>query len=883
MPGTDSAPPYPEHWEADVVLTDGATAHLRPIRPDDADGLRRLHSRLSPETIYFRFFAPLPKLPDKDVARFTEVDHIDRIALVAEVGDEIVGVVRYDRVTPTDAEVAFSIEDAHQGRGLGSVFLEHVAAAARERGVQRFIATVLPSNRRMLGVFRDAGYVVKAEFEDGVVELSFDLAPTETSIAVMVAREHRAEARSIERLLRPGSVAVVGASRERRTIGQTVLRHLLDAGFTGPVYAVNRSADAVVGGPAYASVSEVPGPVDLAVVAVPVDEILPVVADCAAKGVLGLVVMSSGFAEQGEDGALRQLRLVRAARANGMRVVGPSSFGLLNTDPAVRLNASLSPQVPDRGRIGFFSQSGALGIALLANVVDRGLGLSTFVSAGTRADVSGNDLLQYWEDDPATDVVLLYLESLGNPRKFGRLARRVGRVKPVVVVRSGRSLRGGPAGVRRSRPSTLPLAAVDAMFQQAGVVRAETIHQMFDVAALFAHQPLPAGRRVAVVGNSDSLGVLAADACLEAGLAVVGDPVDLGTEATAAEYARALGQVFADPDVDSVVAVFIPPLETADEDVARVLAAQAHGSPKTVVSTFLGMRGVPAQLAAPGGAGSVPSYPTPEDAVRALALAVSYAEWRASPAGTPVRPDGVDLRRAHALVGSVLQEAPDGRDLRDDETAELLACVGVAVEPVRAVSAVDEAVAAAAELGYPVVLKSRAPHLQHRAELGGVRLDLADEEDLRTAWASLAATVGPGDLVVQRMVPPGVACVAGSTEDPLFGPVVWFGVGGVASELFDDTAYRAAPLTDVDAAEMVRTVRAAPLLLGHRGSAPVDLAALEDLLVRVSTLADALPEVAELELQPVLAAAAGRTVLVASARLSPPLVRVDRGPRALSG
>jgi acyl-CoA synthetase (NDP forming) len=421
------------------------------------------------------------------------------------------------------------------------------------------------------------------------------------------------------------------------------------------------------------------------------------------------------------------------------------------------------------------------------------------------------------------------------------------------------------------------------MFQQAGVVRAETIHQMFDVAALLAHQPLPAGRRVAVVGNSDSLGVLAADACLEAGLAVVGDPVDLGTEATAAEYARALGQVFADPDVDSVVAVFIPPLETADEDVAQVLAAQAHGSAKTVVSTFLGMRGVPAQLAAPGGAGSVPSYPTPEDAVRALALAVSYAEWRARPAGTPVRPDGVDLPRAHGLVGSVLQEAPDGRDLRDDETAELLACVGVAVEPVRAVSGVDEAVAAAAELGYPVALKSRAPHLQHRAELGGVRLGLADEEDLRTAWASLAATVGPSDLVVQRMVPPGVACVAGSTEDPLFGPVVWFGVGGVASELFDDTAYRAAPLTDVDAAEMVRTVRAAPLLLGHRGSAPVDLAALEDLLLRVSTLTDALPEVAELELQPVLAAAAGRTVLAASARLSPPLVRVDRGPRALSG
>jgi succinyl-CoA synthetase alpha subunit/RimJ/RimL family protein N-acetyltransferase len=425
---------YPAHWEADVVLRDGGTAHLRPILPTDADRLRRFYDRLSDETIYNRFFSLYRNISDRDVERFTVVDHHDRAALIATIGTEMIGVVRYERTGPDEAEVAFNIEDAHQGRGLGSVFLEHIAAAARERGISRFVADVLPTNRAMLRVFSDAGYVVDQGFDDGVVRLSFALEPTEDSLAVTYAREHRAEASSVRLLLQPASVAVVGAGRTEQSVGHVVLRHVLDAGFTGPVHVVNNRADEVAGLPSYRSVRDVPGPVDLAIVAVPADAVEEVVADCAAKGVRGLVVMATGFAETGPEGVERQRRLVALARGSGMRVLGPSSFGVINTDPGVSLNASLSPLVPPRGALGFFSQSGALGVALLDNAVRRGLGLSTFVSAGNRVDVSGNDLMQFWEEDEGTEAVMLYLESLGNPRKFSRIARRLARQKPVVGV-----------------------------------------------------------------------------------------------------------------------------------------------------------------------------------------------------------------------------------------------------------------------------------------------------------------------------------------------------------------------------------------------------------------------------------------------------------------
>ena len=871
----DSGPPaYPAHWEADVVLRDGGTAHIRPIRPDDAEQLARFHHRLSEETIYFRFFSLVRELSEQDLTRFTVLDYVDRVALVATVADQVIGVVRYERIDAEQAEVAFNIEDAHQGRGLGSVFLEHIAAAARERGISRFVADVLPNNHKMLRVFEDAGYVVAQALDDGVVRLSFDLEPTEDSLAVTYAREHRAEARSVERLLRPRSVAVVGASRGGRSVGSVVLRHIIDGGFQGAVYAVNPHTDRVGDVACYPTVAAVPGDVDLVVVAVPAAAVDTVVEDCAVKGVLGLVVMTSGFAETGADeDREHQRRLVSLARGSGMRVVGPSSFGIINADAAVVLNATLAPRLPPAGRVGVFAQSGALGVALLDNVVARGLGLSSFVSAGNRVDVSGNDLMQFWEEDEGTDAVLLYLESLGNPRKFSRIARRLARRKPVVVVKSGRVSGRPPIGhlVRQTRA---PAAALDALFRQAGVIRVPTIHQLFDVGQLVAHQPLPAGPRVAVVGNSEALGRLAVEACDGAGLLVTRAPEIVPGDVSLEELAGALGTVVGDDRVDAVVAVFIPTLRTPYAEVAVSVADLCRHAGKTVVSSFLGIAEVPRGL---------PSYPTPEDAVRALADVTTYARWRDRPEGHSVCPSGLDVRAARATVAELLADR-DEVSLDHDGLTRLLGCYGIELWDLRATTTREAAAGAAAAIGYPVALKTLAPHLRHRSDLGGVRLDIADEAELLGAFDAMRVRLGAGSeqhFAVQRMAPPGVACVVGTLEDPLLGPVVSFGLGGVATELLDDTAYAIPPLTDTDLAGLVRSVGAAPLLFGHRGTDPVDVRALEDVVARLARLADDVPEVAEISLNPVLVGVAGVSVLTAHGRLARPEVRSDRGPRSL--
>ena len=882
-PGQGAGVAYPGHWEADVVLRDGGVAHVRPIRPQDAPAVHAFHDAQSAESVYLRFFAPLPHLSDKDVARFTQVDYVNRVGLVATLGDDIVGIARYDRVEGTSAEVAFNISDGHQGRGLGSVLLEHLTVAARERGITRFVAEVLPQNRKMMGVFTDAGYEVTHGYEDGVISLAFDISPTENSARVRESREHRAESRSMRGLLNPRSVVVVGASREPDSIGHRLLHNILAGGFTGAVHAVNHDAFEVQGVPSHARVTDAPGPIDLAVVAVPADAVEDVVRDCAAAGVHGLVVVSGGFAETGEPGRRRQDELVRLARANGMRVVGPNSFGVVNNDPLVRLNASLAPSLPPAGRFGLFSQSGALGIAVLDSAARRSLGVSSFVSAGNRADVSGNDVMQYWLDDTSTDAVGLYLESMGNPRKFSRIARRLARAKPVIVVKSGVSSFGVPPG-HAVRASRLPREALDEMLRQSGVIRVENVHQLFDVAQLVVHQPLPAGPRVAVVTNSDALGALAADACTSWGLEVVHGPVAVPSAATAPQFRDALTLAFADPDVDSVVVGFIPPLVTLDTDVAGAVAEVAGASEKTCVATFLGMHGLTDALSS--GARTVPAYPTPEDSVRALVSATRYSQWRQRDRGGRVAPGPIYRDAAHAVVAAATPFGPDGAWLSNQQSAALLAAYGIELWPSFAVRTADEAVAAAARVGYPVVLKATAESLRHRADLGAVRLDIVREDQLREAFAEMherLQALGADVFAVQAMAPPGLACVVRSTEDPLFGPVVEFGVGGPPTELLGDVARRFPPLREGDVADLVRSVRAAPLLFGHRGAAPVDVDSLEDLIARLSVLADELPQVAYLELNPVVVSTRGLAVLDAGIRLAEPPGRTDTDQRRLPG
>ncbi|GAB2456256.1 bifunctional acetate--CoA ligase family protein/GNAT family N-acetyltransferase [Jatrophihabitans fulvus] len=821
-PATDLPEP-PAHWQADVVVADGGTVHLRPIVPSDAEALVAFHGGLSQRTRYLRYFSAYPRIPERDLQRFVTVDHHDRVAFVAELGGEIIAVGRYERHAGTDdAEVAFVVADAHQGRGIGSVLLEHLAAAGREVGLRRFQAVVLAENTNMIRVFREAGYETTRHIEYGEVTLEFAIDETETTERVMREREQRAESRSIDRLVRPRSVAVVGASNDEGKLGHAVFRNLLRGNPDAPLYPVNPDARHVHGVPAYPSVLDVPGELDLVVVAVPAPAVPGIVQQCTGRGVRGLVVISGGFGERGADDDVRdagraaQRELVNAARANGMRVVGPNCLGIINTDPGVRLNASLAPLAPEPGRVGFFSQSGALGVTILGEAARRGLGVSTFVSAGNRADVSGNDLLQYWESDERTDVVLVYLESFGNPRKFARLARRLGRVKPIIAVKSGTAT--APVEGLAQTSVEVPEAGTRALFEASGVIRVETVSGMFDIAVLLATQPLPEGDRVAVVGNSTAIGVLVANACAAEGLRLT-RLEDTGVEAGVEAFATALQAAVDDPEVDAVTVVFVPPLlRGIEDDVAAAVRAVAATSDKPILGTFLGYEGVPDALRADGeGApprGSVPSYPSPERAVRALARATRYAAWRAAPTGTLPTLTDVDLDAARALVRSVLDDTAGGRELGPDEAAQLLGALGVVIS------------------------------LEQPVDTVQVELAVFDERS--------------------------------------FGALVSFGIGGVATELLGDTAYAAVPLTELDAARLITTPRAAPLLTGYRGSQPCDTAALADLALRLSVLGDALPDLAECRLT-VLATPVGAHVTSVTARVAPATARADTGPRRLRG
>ncbi|MYS20649.1 Acyl-CoA synthetase (NDP forming) [Streptomyces sp. DvalAA-14] len=932
-----SAHPYPVHWEADVVLRDGGIAHIRPIGPDDAVRLVDFYEKVSDESKYYRFFAPYPRLSDRDVHRFTHHDYVDRVGLAATVGGEFIATVRYDRTAEdgspvsgaagTRAEVAFLVQDAHQGRGVASALLEHIAAVASERGILHFTAEVLPANRKMVKVFTDAGYTQRRSFADGVVHLDLDLEPTEESVRVMRAREHRAEARSVQRLLRPASVAVVGAGRRPGGVGRTVLRNIVAGGFTGRLYAVNHSfpepgqaggavgtpgaavATHLDGVPGHRSVRAIGEAVDLAILAVPADRVPEAVADCGEAGVRGLVVVAAGYSETGPEGRARQRELVRQARRHGMRVIGPNALGVINTAADVGLNASLSPQMPRRGRLGLFTQSGSIGIALLSGLHRRGAGPSSFVSAGNRADVSGNDLLQFWQDDPETDAVLMYLESFGNPRKFSRLARRTAAAKPVVVVKGAVHSGAVPAG--HSVPVTrIPDATVSALFRQAGVIRVETVTELLDAGLLLALQPLPGGDRVAILGNSESIGLLTYDAALTAGLRPAA-PLDLGTAAGPREMAAALSAALADPGSDAVLVTVIPrvgsetvldvpgavPVEASyaetDDDpaLADALRRAAEGAAKPVVVVHLALDALGERLCSPDGPGArIPAYRAPDRAVGSLAEAAAYAAWRKSSAEPGRVPDFDDIEQAAAVqdVHRLLPaDAPAQAEtlLSDEDAAALLGRYGVRVRRTLPAPDPEAAAAAARRLGYPVALKTTAPRLRHRPDLGGVRLDLADEGDLRRAYGELTARLGDAAelrLVVQAMAPRGVDTVVRAGVDPAAGALLSFGLAGAPSELLGDIAHRLVPATDRDAAELVRSIKGAPLLFGWRGAEPVDTAALEELLLRVSMLTDDLPEVVAVDLEPVVVSPQGVSVLGAWVRLARPPARTDLGPRALS-
>lgn len=891
-------------FDDDVLLTDGSTAHVRDIRPGDAEALVEFHHALSAQSVMLRFFGPHPRLSPAEVEHFTNVDGVDRVALVAERGGRLVAVARYDRPPGhEEAEAAFVVADEFQGRGLGTILLEHLVVAGRAHGVRRLAADTLADNHRMLAVLRGAGFARQYHRSAEVVRVVLDIAPSPEALAAADERDANAVVASMARVLRPGSIAVVGASRHPGTIGHELVRNLVAGEFQGPVYPVNPFATSVAGLPCWPAVSAVAGQVDLVVVAVPAAQVAAVVEDCGRKGAGALVVITAGFAEAGAEGSATQAEVTRLAHAYGMRVVGPNCFGVVNTEETMRMNATFAPVAPVSGPVGFASQSGGLGIAILAEASERGIGLSSFVSMGNKADISGNDLLLWWEHDPATSVALMYLESFGNPRRFGRIAQRVSRSKPVVAVKSGRS----PAGTRGARSHTAALAspeeAVAALFRRTGVIRVDTIEELFDAAEVLAAQPLPAGARVGIVGNAGGPGVLAADACEGYGLEVpelseaarrtlasflpegagLGNPVDLVASSGADAYRQALEVLLGGGEVDAVVVIFTPPLVTRSEDVARAVvesveSARQAGITVPVVAALLGAPEAAAVLG--DQARRVPSFVYPETAVRALAHAVSYARWRAQPPGVEPELGGLDPNAARRL----LEQRPLGDQwIVGQDALDLLACYGIPVLSGVEVGDADAAAGAAGRLGLPVALKATGAQLLHKSERGGVRLGLAGADEVADAYRAMAGALGSDmeGALVQPMAGAGVETIAGFVQHDPFGPVVLFGLGGTAVELLGDHVTRLAPLTDLEAAEMVHGLRATPLLTGFRGSTPVDTAAVEEVLVRLGRLAAELPELAEADCNPLLATAQGCVVVDARIRArhdAPPADALRRLP-----
>jgi acetyl coenzyme A synthetase (ADP forming)-like protein len=885
---------YPLHREADVVLRDGSTVSLRPVRPDDEDTLVALFAELEPASQAFRFFSGATDL-DGAAQQMASVDYEGRYGLIATrgAGHRPIGHGVYVRVAEGKAEVAFAVLDEMQGLGLGTILLAHLAEAARENGIVTFVAEVLPQNHRMIEMFRESGFPVETESTAEGLRVEFPTSFSPEAIARFEDRDRLAALAAVAAFFDPRSVAVVGASRRLGTVGGAVLHNLLRSDFDGPIFAVNPAAGSVQSARSFPRVGDIPEEVDLAVLAVAPTVTADVARECAAKGARSLIVLSAGFAETGAEGAELQRELLGVCREAGMRMIGPNCLGALSTAPAgSALNATFAPTAPPSGNVAFVTQSGALGLALIDFAAARGLGVSSFASVGNRADITANDLLEFWEEDERTALALLYIESFSDPRRFSRVARRVGRRKPVVAVKSGRSASGArAAGSHTGALLAASDRATDALFEQSGVIRAETLAEMLDVASLLSSQPLPAGRRVGILTNAGGPAIMCADACEAAGLQVppaseeVGrrlreflppqasttNPVDMIASATAEDFRRSIEVLGGWGGIDALIVIFIRPLETRAEDVAQAIREAVAGLPRELPVQAVFMSPEEGSPAADGS--TVPCYLFPEDAARALGRVARHGEWRARPiaptAGFPdTRPD-----EAAAILSEALSEKRDW--LGADACLRLLDCYGVAVPASIAAADPRAAGEAAKSLGGSVALKAHGPRILHKSELGAVRAGLSGAAEVAATAAAMdraltAAGVERETFLVQQMVEGGVELLVGVATDPVFGPVVACGAGGTAVELLGDVSVRVCPLTVADGEEMVRSLAIFPMLTGFRGVAAADLEALTDLVLRVGALADAHHEIVELDLNPVIATADGALAVDARVRVAAP-------------
>jgi len=894
--------PYQDATESGrLILRDGTTAQIRVAVPEDHEAVLAFFRRLSPESRRRRFFSG--SLPNSELigtlCSSSNPGSVLTLVVSRTVEDEsrIVATGSYLAKTDKTAEVAFAVDDALQGKGLGTLLLERLALLAVRHGFKRFWAVTHADNKPMRDVFRESGYAVDEKFEGGEIEVDLSVIPSASSVSRLEMRDRVATTASLRPFFWPKSVAVIGASRDLSSIGFRVVQALVVNRFKGPIYPVNPNASEIGRLRAYPSVRAIPEPVELAIIAVPRDIVLQVVDNCAEHGVQALVVITAGFAEVGPEGKELQKKLVDKVRGYGMRMVGPNCMGLVNTDPKVQLNASFSPVFPPPGRVAMSSQSGALGLAILSAARRLNLGLSTFVSVGNKADVSGNDLLQYWEEDPGTDVILLYLESFGNPRRFARIARRVSQRKPIVAIKSGRTKAGGRAAGSHTASLAGSDIAVDALFRQTGVIRAETLEEMFDLALALGSQSLPAGPRVGIITNAGGPGILCADMCEASGLVIpeissrtrdqlraflppaasLTNPIDLIASATPSQYRQAIQTVLASDEVDGLIVIYIPAglaenRAVQDAIQAAVTSTRTSGpAAKPVIVNLMTDEGTSTLLDLESE--RVPCFAFPETAARVLGKVCAYGDWRAQPQGTIPDFVDLDLGSARKVIETARQEFGGGW-LSAGETRTLLQAFRLPVPPGGLARNSEEAIALALRIGYPVALKLASRQLVHKTEIGGVRLNLNRPEAVRTAFAEIQNSLhreGKIDLMegvlVQPMISGGVEVMMGMTQDTLFGPLLAFGLGGIHVEILSDVCFRVTPLTDRDAAEMVRSIKGFRLLEGYRGHPPADIEALQHTLLRLSRLVEEFPEITELDLNPVFALIPGQGCQIADARI----------------
>jgi acyl-CoA synthetase (NDP forming)/GNAT superfamily N-acetyltransferase len=866
-----------------ALLTDGEVVRVRVLVPSDVDEVLELHRRLSERDTYFRFFGFARDFLPTIARRITRESDQKHVALGAYQGDVMVGVAHYETLAePHVAEIAFVVDGAVQARGLGTLLLEHLASVARHRGVRRFVAEVLAENQRMLHLIADAGLTYRTRTDGPESEIVILLDEDDRYLSAVGERERVSDVASLAAVLRPASVVVVGAGRAPGSVGHAVLRKLVDGGYSGTLSAVNPHAEEIAGVRCWPSVAEVSGVVDLAVVCLPAAAVPDAVERCGRHGVRAVVVISAGLSNS-DLGA----QVLASVRRHGMRLVGPNCVGVVNTEPAVRLDATFTRGPVPAGRVGVVTQSGGVGIAVLELLGQLGLGVSTMVSTGDKYDVSGNDMLLWWQQDSSTDAAVLYVESFGNPRKFSRLARTLARTKPVLAVRSAESAVAQQAAASHTAAAATPAVTRDALFRQAGVIAVDSVTELIDVLAAVTWQPLPGGNRVAVLSNAGGSGVLAADACVHNGLnlpslmpatldaltrllpaeASVHNPVDTTAGVDAETFGACLDVLLAAAEVDAVLAVGVP---TAVSDPITAATGRAHRSDKPLLVVRPGQSASVTGLPYSDSAVATASYADPSAAAKTLGRVARYSQWRREPAGIVTTPEGIRLAEARALIRGFLDTEPNGGWLPPLVTMTLLDWFGIpAVRSVEATDA-DHAVAALDKLGGPVVIKAIAAGVLHKSHAGGVVLGVRDEPEVRAAVDRFRDRFGDAlqGVLVQPMAEPGREMIIGVESDEVFGPLVVFGLGGTDTDLIADRAARLTPLSDVDVEQLVHDLRSSAALFGSDSPDPLPVKDIIDLLTRVGHLADALSEVVELDLNPVVVRHDGCVVLDARVRLA---------------